>query len=42
MELKEINNTIFESIKHIDKEGWEYWYARELKEVLEYREWRNI
>ena len=26
-----INNNIFESIKHIDRFGNEYWYARELE-----------
>ncbi len=42
MDLKEINNTIFESIKHIDEEGKEYWLARELQHILEYKEWRNF
>ncbi len=42
MELKEINNTIFESIKHVDEEGCEYWLARELQKVLEYKEWRKF
>lgn len=39
MQLKEINNTIFESIKHIDEDGKEYWLARELQQVLEYKRW---
>ncbi len=30
------NNTTFEDIKHIDKNGIEFWYARELMHVLEY------
>lgn len=34
-------NNIFENIKHIDEHGNEYWYARELSKVLEYRDWRN-
>ena len=42
MGLKEINNPIFESIKHIDEEGNEYWLARELQQVLEYKEWRKF
>ena len=29
-ELEKINETIFENIKHVDDEGNEYWYAREL------------
>ena len=32
----------FENIKHIDEYGNEYWYARELQKVLEYKEWRNF
>ena len=32
----------FEKIKHIDEYGNEYWYARELSKVLEYRDWRNF
>ena len=37
--LENINNTIFESIKHVDEEGREYWLARELQKVLEYKRW---
>lgn len=32
----------FESIKQIDNDGNEYWFARDLQEVLEYSEWRNF
>ena len=39
-ELKNINETIFESIRHVDDEGNEYWYARELQQILGYKEWR--
>ena len=41
-ELEKINETIFESIKHIDEDGNEYWYARELQKVLEYTQWRKF
>lgn len=34
-----INNNIFEKIKHIDENGNEYWEARELMKVLEYKKW---
>ena len=34
--IENYNKTIFESIKHIDELGNEYWYARELQKVLEY------
>ena len=38
----ETNNIIFENIKHVDEYGNEYWYARELQKVLEYKDWRNF
>ena len=41
-ELENINETIFENIKHVDDEGNEYWYARELQKVLEYAQWRKF
>ena len=34
-----LNNSIFENIKHIDENGNEYWFARELQSVLEYKRW---
>ena len=42
--MKEIakNNLSFEDIKHIDENGGEFWYARELMKVLQYTEWRNF
>ena len=42
--LKEIekNNKSFEEIKHIDENGVEFWYARELQSVLDYKEWRKF
>ena len=39
-ELENINKTIFESIRHVDDEGNEYWYARELQQIIGYKEWR--
>ena len=39
---EEINNMLFEDIKHIDENGLEYWYARELQLVLDYKEWRKF
>jgi DNA-damage-inducible protein D len=32
----------FDDIKHIDDNDAEYWLARELQEVLKYKEWRNF
>ena len=37
-----LNNSIFENIKHIDEQDNEYWLARELQKVLEYKNWRNF
>ena len=42
MDIEKVNNTIFESIKHIDEEGGEYWLARELMVVLNYTQWRRF
>ncbi len=35
----EIGHNAFEKIKHIDKNGNEYWYARDLQKALEYKKW---
>ena len=42
--MKEIdkNNKSFENIKHIDENGIEFWYARELMSVLQYSNWQNF
>ena len=32
----------FEGIKHIDASGVEFWFARELQEVLQYKKWENF
>ena len=29
-------------IKRIDENGMEFWYARELAEVLDYNKWENF
>lgn len=36
------SETLFESIRHINEYGEEFWYARELQTALEYTEWRNF
>ncbi len=38
-QIKEYSETTFESIKHINEYGVEYWYARELMVALEYKRW---
>ena len=42
--MKEIdkNNKSFEDIKHIDENGIEFWYARELMPILQYSNWQNF
>ena len=40
--VKNKNSTTFEDIKHIDENGYEYWYARELMHALEYTKWGNF
>ena len=42
LEKEEFANKTFEEIKHIDENGMEYWYARELMKVLEYNKWENF
>lgn len=39
---KKYTSDTFESIRNIDENGNEFWYARELQKVLEYKEWRNF
>ena len=40
--IKKYGIESFEHIKHIDENGVEYWYARELQLVLDYKEWRKF
>ena len=40
--LEKNNNKTFEDIKHIDEDGVEFWYGRELQNVLDYKEWRKF
>ncbi len=42
LDNKENYNKTFEDIKHIDENGIEFWYARELQSVLNYIEWRKF
>ena len=41
-EMEENYNKRFEEIKHTDENGLEFWYARELQTVLDYKEWRKF
>ena len=38
----EHGESLFDSIKHINEYGEEYWSARELQPILEYTEWRKF
>ena len=40
--LEKYNKKSFEDIRHIDENGIEYWSARELQLVLDYKEWRKF
>lgn len=39
--VKKENRIPFKDIKHIDSNGNEFWYERELQKILEYKQWRN-
>ena len=41
-EIEKIGESIFESIKHVDEYGNEYWLARELQKVMQYTQWRRF
>lgn len=41
-DLENYNDIVFEKIKHIDENGVEFWYARDLQSVLEYKKWENF
>lgn len=41
-DLMRYSDQTFEDIKHIDEDGQEFWYARELQRVLEYAQWRYM
>ncbi len=40
--IEKYSENTFESIKHINEYGQEFWHARELQEALEYTEWRRF
>ena len=41
-EQNNYTESLFESIKHINEYGQEFWYARELSKILEYKDFRNF
>jgi len=46
LEIKDNNKNddykMFEDIKHIDENGNEFWYARELQILLTYKKWEKF
>lgn len=40
--LELCNDMEFDSIKHFDEYGNEYWLARELMPILQYSNWQNF
>jgi len=41
-EVSAYSQQTFEGIKHVDENGNEFWYARELQSALEYVQWRRF
>ena len=41
-DMNTYSEEIFENIKHINENGQEFWYARELQKALEYSKWENF
>lgn len=41
-DIQKYSERTFESIKHINEYGQEFWYARELQVALEYSQWRRF
>ena len=42
MKNLDYNKQTFEEIRHFDENGNEFWYARELQNVLNYKDWRKF
>nr|DAV22266.1 MAG TPA: DNA-damage-inducible protein D [Caudoviricetes sp.] len=41
-EKNNYTESLFESIRHVNEYGQEFWYARELSKTLEYKDFRNF
>lgn len=41
-DISRYSENVFESIRHVNEFGEDFWYARELQTALEYAEWRNF
>ena len=40
--IEEYKEKVFEDIKHVDEKGDEYWCARELQIILDYKKWQKF
>lgn len=40
--IEDYKEQIFDDIKNVNDYGEEFWYARDLQQVLDYKEWRNF
>ena len=40
--IENYKEKVFDEIKHVDEQGNEYWFARELMPILEYSKWENF
>lgn len=36
------HHATFESVRHADDDGHEFWFARDLAPLLDYQQWRNF
>ena len=41
-DLSSFTDSIFEKLKKINEHGSDYWFARDLQEIFNYKEWRNF
>ena len=41
-DIEKYSEATFENIRHTNEYGQEFWYARELKQALEYSQWRRF
>lgn len=40
--IEKYSVAVFDNIRHIDEYGNEYWLARELQKVLDYKKWQKF
>ena len=41
-EIEQKQRKLFDDLRHLDENGNEFWYARELQEALQYKKWENF